>query len=296
MALPVPAGAIRKLLKEIHSSGSGEHVLAVGGASELAPLLRQQLRRGGAEFAAVRLGEPERAAAYVHVLARELRDYDLVLVSRARRARVPMIAVGVGFPDPTAIPYVPATDVVWVAAGEAFPLEAITAAVAARLGEQGAPLAARVPLLRQAVSDQLVAFFARKNGVLAAAVWIPGPDLPFLALNELRLVLRLGQAFGAADDLRDRLPELAATLGAGFGLRALARELLDYVPRAGPEGARGISVGRRRLGRRRFQLTAGWAIKAAIAYGGTRALGEAARVRFGLAPTQQPGGVARAAP
>jgi len=271
MALPVSAGAIRKLLKDIRASGSGEHVLAVGGASEHAPLLRQQLRRGGAEPAAVRLGEPEDADAYVHVLAREIRDDDRARVKRARRARVPVIAVAVGFAHQTTIPYVLSTDVVWVAAGEAFPLEAIAAAIAARLGEHGAPLAARVPLLRQAVSDQLVASFARKNGVIAAAVWIPGADLPFLALNELRLVLRLAQAYGAADDVRDRLPELAATIGAGFGLRALARELLDFVP------------------------AAGWVLKGAIAYGGTRALGEAARMRFELA-TQQPGGVARAAP
>jgi uncharacterized protein (DUF697 family) len=272
MALPVPGGAIRKLLKEIRSSGSGEHVLAVGGASEHAPLLRQQLRRGGAELAAVRLGDPEGADAYVHVLARELRDGDLVPVRRARRARVPVLAVAVGFAEETTIPYVPATDVVRVAAGEAFPLEAIAAAIAARLGEDGAPLAARVPLLRRAVSDQLVASFARKNGVIAAAVWIPGADLPILALNELRLLLRLAQAHGAADDVRERLPELAATFAAGFGLRALARELLDFVP--------GV----------------GWALKGAIAYGGTRALGQAARVRFELAPTQQQGGAARAAP
>jgi uncharacterized protein (DUF697 family) len=120
------------------------------------------------------------------------------------------------------------------------------------------------------VSEQLVARFARRNGIVAAAAWIPGADLPVLALNELRLVLRLAQAQGAARDIGDRLPELAATLCAGFGLRALARELVDLAP--GP----------------------GWVVKAAIAYSGTRALGEAARLRFALAPTQQPAGVARA--
>ena len=127
-----------------------------------------------------------------------------------------------------------ATDVVWVGAGEPFPLEAIAHAIAARLGEHGAPLAARVPLLREAVSDQLVAAFARKNGLLAAAVWIPGADLPVLALNEFRLLLRLAQAHGAADDVPDRLPEVAATIGAGFGFRALAREALCLAP--GPAG------------------------------------------------------------
>ena len=65
-------------------------------------------------------------------------------------------------------------------------------------------------------------------------------------------MLRLEQAYGLEIDLRERLPEIAATLGAGFGLRALARELLDLVP------------------------VAGWAVKGAVAYAGTRALGEAA--------------------
>jgi uncharacterized protein (DUF697 family) len=83
-------------------------------------------------------------------------------------------------------------------------------------------------------------------------VFIPGADMPILALNELRLVLRLHQTYGLPIDPRERLPELAATFGASFGLRAVARELLDLVP------------------------FAGWAIKGAVAYAGTRALGEAA--------------------
>jgi len=284
MALPVSAGAIRKLLAEVAASGRHEDVLAVGGASELAPVLRQQLLRGRAEPGAVRLGDPEDSDVYVHVLAGAPSTEDVALLRRARHARVPAVAVAVGSTGDTAIPYVLATDVIPVGAGEAFPLDAIAHAIAARLGEHGAPLAARVPLLREAVSEQLVASFARRNGIVAAAVWIPGADLPVLALNELRLVLRLAQAQGAAREVGDRLPELAATLFAGFGLRALARELLDLMPPTDTEGGRGS------------QRVAGWALKAVIAYGGTRALGEAARRRFALAPTQQPGGVARAWP
>jgi uncharacterized protein (DUF697 family) len=270
--LPVSAAALRKLLKEIESSGSGGHVLAVGGANELAPLLRQQLLRGRAEPTAVRLGSPEGADAYVHVLADAPADDDMSVLRRARGAAVPVIAVAVGSPrTAAAIPYVLATDVVWVAAGQAFPLEAIVRAIAARLGEDGPPLAARVPLLREAVCEQLVSSFARKNGLLATAVWLPGADLPLLALNELRLVLRLAQTYGV-DSPREQLPELAATLGAGVGLRALARELLDLLPGAG------------------------WALKGAIAYGGTRALGEAARLRFALAATPPRAATSRGAP
>jgi uncharacterized protein (DUF697 family) len=274
MRLPVSAGALRKLLKEIKSSGEGEHVLAVGGANGLAAELRQQFLRGRAEPEAVRLGEPDGAEAYVHVLAGEYPgDEDVEPLRRARRARIPVIAIVRGDARTTAtIPYVLATDVVGVRAGEAFPLQTIARAIAARLGEDGAPLAARVPLLREPVCEQLVASFARKNALVAAAVWIPGADLPILALNEIRLVLRLAQAYGAADDLRERVPELAATLGAGFGLRALARELLDLVPGAG------------------------WVLKGAVAYGGTRALGEATRRRFALAATPPRDGAGRAGP
>jgi hypothetical protein len=272
MALPVSAGAIRKLLGDVAASGRGEHVLAIGGSTEHAPLLRQQFLRGRAEPEAVRLGGPEGADVYVHVVAGETRDEEITALRRARRAHVPAIAVAVGLAADETIPYVLATDVVWVADGAVLPLERVAEAVAVRLGEHGAPLAARVPLLRGPVSERLVASFAWKNGVLAAASWVPGADLPFLALNELRLVLRLAQANGAAEDVRDRLPELAATLGAAYGLRALARELVDRV------------------------RCTDWALKVAFAYAGTRALGEAARLRFELAPRRPLGGVERAWP
>ena len=45
-------------------------------------------------------------------------------------------------------------------------------------------------------------------------------------------------------------------LGAGFGMRTVARELLDFIP------------------------VAGWAVKGGVAYGGTRALGLAADEYF----------------
>ena len=266
MPLPVSAGAIRKLLREIDSSGRGEHVVAVGGSSELAAELRQQFLRGRADPGAVRLGGPEGSDVYVHVLAAH--DADAAVLRRARRARVPVIAI---VAESVEIPYVLATDIVRVGDGGSLPLDAIVHAIAARLGEGGAPLAARVPLLRDAVCEQLVASFARKNGLLAAAIWIPGADLPVLTLNQLRLVLRLAQAYGA-DGVRERLPELAATVGAGFGLRAVARELLDLVP------------------------IAGWALKGAVAYGGTRALGEAACQRFASGTTPPRAAAAPAAP
>jgi hypothetical protein len=272
LRLPISAAALRRLLREIDSSDRRAHVLAVGGAADLAPVLRQQFLRGRAEPGAVRFGGPDGAAAYVHVLAGDPSEEDVAVLRRARRARVPAIAVAVGLADRTAsIPYVLATDVVWIDAGRDFPLDEIASAVAASLGEDAAPLAAHVPLLRGPVCDRLVESFARRNAVLGAAIWLRGRDLPALVLNELRLVLRLAQAHGV-DGIRELVPELAATYGAGYALRTLARELID-----------------------RFPQTA-WAVKAAIAYAGTRTIGEAAELRFSSPLTQQRAGVSRAAP
>jgi hypothetical protein len=285
MALPVGVGALRALVKEISASGEAGKPLAVGGAKELAAVLRRELGRGAAPGAVRADDDPKGAAVLVYVLGREPGEDDERALKRARRARTPIVAVVAGPAGGDAsIPYVLATDVVPVGAGHGFPLDAISKAIAGRLGEEAAPLAARMPLLRRAVAQQLVAGFARKNGIVAAAVFVPGADLPLLALNELRLLLRLEQAYGLEIDPRERLPEIAATIGAGFGLRAVARELLDLLPPGSAEGGPDLLAGRRRFNRRRFQRLPGWAVKGAVAYAGTRALGEAAVRRLEAAP------------
>ena len=256
MALPVSVGALRALFKELQVSAGDDKPVVVGGARELAAALRRELA-AGARPGAVREGEPDGAAIYVHV-----GEPDEAALKRARRHRVPIVAV-VDRAYTESIPFVLATDVIRLQPGEGFPTVAIAKAIANRLGEEAAPLAARVPALRDAVRDELLSSFARKNGILAAAVFVPGADLPLLALNQVRLVLRLEQAYGLEPDLRERAPEILASLGAGLGFRAIARELLDLVP------------------------VAGWAVKGAVAYAGTRALGEATVRRIELA-TRQP--------
>ncbi|HVS84986.1 MAG TPA: hypothetical protein VHD91_05100 [Gaiellaceae bacterium] len=272
MALPVKLGPIRALLKEIETSSREEHALAVGGAKELAAVLRRELARDAAPSAVRATDSPEGAAVLVYVLGREPDREDEKALKRARRARTPIVAVAVGpVSDDVSIPYVLATDVVRVGAGEGFPVERIAETVAGRLGEEGAAVAARVPVLRDAVCARLVDTFSRKNGLLAAAVFVPGADLPLLTLNQVRMILRIAQAHGA-DPGRERMAEVAATVGAGIGLRAAARELLDLVP------------------------FAGWAVKGAVAYTGTRALGEAAIRRFAAEATPQPAGASPGAP
>jgi uncharacterized protein (DUF697 family) len=139
--------------------------------------------------------------------------------------------------------------------GAPLPLGEIVGAIARKLGYEATPLAARLPALREAVVNELIRWVSRQNGIIGAAVWAPGVDMPILTLNQLRMVLMIAVANGEEIG-RERLPEIAGVIGAGFGFRALARQLLGALP------------------------FAGWAAKGAIAYGGTRAVGEAARRRF----------------
>jgi uncharacterized protein (DUF697 family) len=274
MPKPLSFLSVRGLMKELESSSHADTWLALGGARELVDVLRRELLAGGGNPAAVRVGGPEGAAGYVHVVAGS--EDDEAALTRAFRARVPIVAVvSSAGTAPASLPFVLATDVVRVPPGAGFPIQEIARVIAARLGEAAAPLAARLPVLRPAVTERLIASFSRRNGLVGAAVFVPGADLPILTLNQLRLVLRLAQAYGQ-DAGRERLPELALSVGAGFGFRAIARELLQFVP------------------------FAGWAVKAGVAYTGTRALGEAAMRRFELdaseTATPRPASTSRAEP
>ena len=245
--------AVFRLLRELRAA-EGHPVLAVGGARELAGVLRRELERGAAPGAVVDGSAASRAAALVYVLAAEPSEDDEEAFRSANRVRVPIVCV---LADPNAdgrIPYVLATDVVRVQAGSGFPLDAIAAAVANRLGEEGPALAARVPTLRPALCEELIVRASRRNAVIGAAVFIPGADFPLLTMNQLRLVLRLAAAYGVEIDAQ-RLPEILGVIVGGIGFRAIARQLLGTVP------------------------LAGWAVKGGVAYAGTRAVGESA-VRY----------------
>ena len=245
--------AVVGLVRELQAAAGKDGPLAVAGARELAGALAKELARDGAA-SAVRDGFVEHAEVLVYVLAGAPTAEDERVLQAARRAKVPVIAVLAGPELDAKIPYVLATDVVRVPAGSGFPVDEIARAVARRLGEEATPLAARLPVLRRAVCDELVESFSRKNALIAVAVFFPGADLAALTLNQLRLVLRLASAHGVDVD-QQRAPEIMAVIGSGLAFRAAARQVVGLVP------------------------FAGWAVKGAIAYAGTRALGEAA-VRY----------------
>ena len=232
------------LLREVRKAESETKPLAVAGARELVPILARELRAGGDPGAVVEQDVTD-AAALIWV-----GEADEEKLRAADRAKIPIVAVT----EAATLPYVLADDLVRVPPGQGFPIDRIAAALARRLDDEGLALAARLPVLRGAVTDRLIAAASKRNGLIGVAVFVPGVDFPILTFNQLRLVLRIALAHGEGID-RSRAVELAGVVGAGFTFRAVARSLLDFIP------------------------FAGWAVKGAVAYTGTRAVGEAA-VRY----------------
>lgn len=112
-------------------------------------------------------------------------------------------------------------------------------------------LAVNLPLFRTVVAEEIVHRIARQNAVIGVATFLPGSDMPILTTNQARMILSLAFCFGEELSL-SRAIELLAVLGGGFTFRALARQLLTFLP--GP----------------------GWVVKGGVAYSGTLAMGEAA--------------------
>ena len=244
---PAPLALLRAV-RELRGESKDVRPIAIDGDRALVTLLAKELRAGGDPAGVVegRVGSGQPAALVW------IGGADASALRQAARARTPIVGVTAG----ESLPYVLDTDLVRLPPGQGLPVEQIAHALARALGDDGALHAARLPVLREPVVDELIASAARKNGLLGAAVFVPGVDLPILTFNELRLVLRIALANGRQLDAA-LWPEILAIVGAAFGWRRLARELLDLVP------------------------VAGWAVKGGIAYTGTKAIGEAARLRFG---------------
>jgi uncharacterized protein (DUF697 family) len=247
--------SVISVVKSLRETAREERPLVVSGPPALVQILVKDLTRGGVAAAVREQGPLDGAAALIHILGGPPGAEDERLLADALRGRLPIVAVVPSAADvPGHLPYVLDENVVRVAGGAGFPVDRIAERLARALGETATPLAARLPVLREAVCEELIRRYSRRNGVIGVAVFIPGADLPILTVNQIRLVLRIADAYGFEID-RDRLPEVLAVIGSAFGFRALARKSIGLIP------------------------FVGWAVKGGIAYTGTRALGEAA-VRY----------------
>jgi uncharacterized protein (DUF697 family) len=109
--------------------------------------------------------------------------------------------------------------------------------------------------MRRAVAREAVKATAWQNAAIGGLSIIPGTDMPIMTLNQGKMLLQIAAAYGQQMGA-ERIKELAAVVGGGFVFRAFARQALTLVPGFG------------------------WAVKAAIAYSGTIAMGNAAVAYF----------------
>lgn len=145
---------------------------------------------------------------------------------------------------------------------------ALSHRIAARVGDRAVALAASVPALRPAVVDQIVESTARQNAAVGVLVFIPGADMPVMTLNQIKMVLRIGAAYGQQPSL-ERAVEMLGIVATAFGVRALARKGVTFVP--------GL----------------GWALKGVVGYTATQAMGKTAVAYFERGAPLEAGRVTR---
>ena len=262
--LPIHPAAVYGIVKELRAAAEDFRPLVVAGVQGPGRDLRDALTAGGdaqavRDLTGIDLSpyDVEGAGFLLYVIEGKQatpKDEEALRLADRKGVEATCVLVGAGR-DPVDVPYVLATNVVQVPTGAALPIDRIAELIAERADERAYMWAARLPALRQVVVEQTITKFARQNGILGAAIFIPGADLPALTLNQIRMVFRIAAAYGEHID-RDRALEILAVIGAGLGFRAVAREALGFIP--------GV----------------GWAIKGGIAYAGTRALGTAAAAYF----------------
>ena len=157
----------------------------------LAQQLADALAAGGDRSLVRTSGDPAEAGAFVRVVAGATTPDDEAQLRAATRALVPVVVVQTGIPS-VRLPYVLATDIIEVPPGSGFPVEEIADAVAGALGAERAPLAARLPVLREAFERH-----RKLNAVVTAAT--------LAALEPRRGAAPPGaRALAGADALRPR--------------------------------------------------------------------------------------------
>lgn len=104
------------------------------------------------------------------------------------------------------------------------------------------------PFVRRPLARDAVQATALQNAAVGLVPFIPGADLPIMTLNQAKMVLQIGAAYGQKMDM-GRWKEIAAVIGAAYLTRGIARRLVAAVP------------------------VLGFAIRAGVAYGLTAAMG-----------------------
>lgn len=207
----------------------------------------QETRKSSREQATLAVtGDSARAAEIATALGaqREVRGAEIILTVLDGGERITLSGKAVEEPDDIEIP---------PAGGDLF--GELAPKITRALDEEYlVPLGRGYPGFRRAACGEVIKNNARQNAFIGALP-IPGADMPVMTANQARMVLNIAAIYGEELSL-DRARELIGVLAAGFGFRALGRQVVKLIP-----------VG-------------GWAVAAVIGYAGTLAMGRATMLYF----------------
>lgn len=177
--------------------------------------------RPGADLVVIPLGPHDDARAAAREVAARARQHrrSLVAVIGPVAARARREAELLAEPDVTIGDLAFATGV-----GSPDEARPIIDGIIRALGVHKVPAARRYPLLREPVRRSIVSAAARESAVAGALNWFPGASAAQVAM-----VVRTGSAEGHQLDAR-RVPEIAAAVGSGLALAAVARGASRVIP------------------------------------------------------------------
>jgi uncharacterized protein (DUF697 family) len=274
LASSVNIARIMKTIADVRQgTGAPPRLCVVGAPAELRRVVGVLSAGAADELAGVSDVIDALAPADFPTDPRHLQRWDIVVVVAAgstpqellpatravRRARADLVVLAEGMPgevDPEAFEAGAQADEIARDLGrDASASPTLENRIIHALGDRAAALAARLPSLRRPFADHVVITNAAQNAVIGAVVIIPGADMPAMTINQVRMVLKIAAAYGEELGL-DRALEILSVVGTGFVFRALARQALDFVPGFG------------------------WALKGAVGFSGTVAIGQAAIAYF----------------
>jgi hypothetical protein len=201
----------------------------------LAEQLAKELAAGAAP-GAVLVGDGASVAAgtevLVHVIAGDPTDADEKLVQAAGAIGVDTVIVELWPQADWTRPFVLSPLVVECRAGEGFPVREIARRIVEGC-QEGPVLAGRVPILKDAVRDELVTQAVSRSALIGLAGSRLGAARPLLTLEQGRLSSHLRtttEEVTPSDDRTVLAAELAILLASGFGLRHVARAGRTVLP------------------------------------------------------------------
>ena len=227
-------GEARGLVFAVRDEIDMPHVGPIVVSGMLAEQLAKELAAGAAPGAvvvagAVPHGRPE---AHVRIIAGDPSPEDKALIAHAARDGIEVVIVQLWPQADWTRPFVLSPFVVECRAGEGFPLAEIADRIVEATESTNA-LAARVPVLAEALRSALLTQAVLRSALIGLAGSRLGRSRPLLALEQARLVARL-RALSSGPSVSDELPVVAGgaatVLATGFALRHAARRAGAVLP------------------------------------------------------------------